>query len=532
MYFSHDARVVEWKADFRFARVRLELYRAGEYVETIVADHDNTGAYYWVVPEELQSHGGYQIKVIDPANQANYCYSGYFRIVGKIAVDDEAPPDPNTPSRAWSIETVETGSVGYYSSIDVDSNNRPHISYYDSGSDDLKYAYWDGAVWQIQTIDASGDVGRWTSIGVDKTNDHVHISYTHEGNRDLKYAYWNGSVWDIAIVDDAGNRGEYTSLALDSNGDPHVSYIYGGSGDLLYARKISGMWFKNTVDDESDTGRYTAIATDNNDYPHISYHDYTWNRYWCKYAYYNGSTWPELWVDQRTYAGYYTSVTTDDSNLPHISYQGISNCDYAHWTGGTWQLLSLDPDGGNLSWAGTSILLDQNGYPHIAYYRTSSASLWHAEYTGTTWHMELVDDAGSVGGNCSMVLDDAGFLHISYVDYTNGALKYATRELTSVHEDKLLQKEKTVLQITPNPCRGERISISYGLQEDSHVHMVIYNTLGQAVKTLVKDVVRAGQHVIGWDRTNNTGARMPAGVYLLRLSAENDQQTAKILLVE
>lgn len=41
----------------------------------------------------------------------------------------------------WFIETVDAGGdVGKYTSIDLDSSNYPHISYFDYSNGDLKYA--------------------------------------------------------------------------------------------------------------------------------------------------------------------------------------------------------------------------------------------------------------------------------------------------------------------------------------------------------------------------------------------------------
>ena len=43
----------------------------------------------------------------------------------------------------WLITPVDVaGDVGKYTSIALDSNEQPHISYYDSGSFDLMYAYY------------------------------------------------------------------------------------------------------------------------------------------------------------------------------------------------------------------------------------------------------------------------------------------------------------------------------------------------------------------------------------------------------
>jgi hypothetical protein len=43
----------------------------------------------------------------------------------------------------WIIENVDKGGfddVGWYTSIALDSNDYPHISYYNNGAGDLKYA--------------------------------------------------------------------------------------------------------------------------------------------------------------------------------------------------------------------------------------------------------------------------------------------------------------------------------------------------------------------------------------------------------
>jgi len=49
----------------------------------------------------------------------------------------------------------------------------------------MKYAWWDGVSWQMETVDATGDVGDWTSRALD-TEDYPHISYldrTRKGRR-------------------------------------------------------------------------------------------------------------------------------------------------------------------------------------------------------------------------------------------------------------------------------------------------------------------------------------------------------------
>ena len=79
------------------------------------------------------------------------------------------------------------------------------------------------STWDIQTVDSEGDVGVYTSIALD-SNNYPHISYSDNTNSNLKYAKWNGTSWNVQTVDSAGNVGWHTSIALDNNNYPHISY--------------------------------------------------------------------------------------------------------------------------------------------------------------------------------------------------------------------------------------------------------------------------------------------------------------------
>ena len=83
----------------------------------------------------------------------------------------------------------------------------------------------------------------------------------------------------------------------------------------------------------------------------------------------------------------------------------------------------------------------------------------------------------------------------------------------------------------PNPFNNST-QIPYRVSAPGPVRLVIYNVLGQPVRTLVDEIQAAGAYQISWDGRDHSGARVANGIYLYRLQAGATARVRKMLVLE
>ena len=83
----------------------------------------------------------------------------------------------------------------------------------------------------------------------------------------------------------------------------------------------------------------------------------------------------------------------------------------------------------------------------------------------------------------------------------------------------------------PNPFNSST-QIAYRLSSPGPVQLVIYNVLGQPVRTLVDGSRAAGSYRVEWDARDQRGVSLSSGIYIARLSYPGGVQTRRLLYLK
>lgn len=87
-----------------------------------------------------------------------------------------------------------------------------------------------------------------------------------------------------------------------------------------------------------------------------------------------------------------------------------------------------------------------------------------------------------------------------------------------------------LFQNYPNPF-VESSAIRFQLAVPQRVNLTIFNSAGQAVKSLVNSPLSPGQHEVLWDGHNDSGQVVGSGMYFYRIDTEDGQTETKSMLL-
>jgi hypothetical protein len=83
----------------------------------------------------------------------------------------------------------------------------------------------------------------------------------------------------------------------------------------------------------------------------------------------------------------------------------------------------------------------------------------------------------------------------------------------------------------PNPFNPDT-EISFSLAQRARVSLIVYNILGERVKTLVNAEMVSGNHTVRWDGRDEGGNSVASGIYFYRFSTDRHFETKRMLLLK
>ncbi len=138
------------------------------------------------------------------------------------------------------------------------------------------------------------------------------------------------------------------------------------------------------------------------------------------------------------------------------------------------------------------------------------------EFYAKVQYLGAFDPRSDLWTNDWTALDALGFM---------GDLDGGVDAITEEYSSSVVS-EYSLSQNYPNPF-NPTTSINFALPQSGQVKLVIYNSVGQVVETLIDETRSAGQYTIRFDATN-----LASGAYYYRLQTESRVFSKKMLLIK
>ncbi len=168
------------------------------------------------------------------------------------------------------------------------------------------------------------------------------------------------------------------------------------------------------------------------------------------------------------------------------------------------------------------------------------------------WEVEQAE--GFFGFEIQKSVRNSAFYKIGFVEFHhphrlyrftdqldgNGKIEYRLKLLNSdgtSHYSEIIclnvtrEKNFCLYQNYPNPFNSGTV-ISFRLSQYTHATLEIYNSVGQKVKTVLKESMNSGYYARLWDGTDDYNCKVSTGFYVYQLTTDNHKLSGTMFLVK
>ncbi len=133
-----------------------------------------------------------------------------------------------------------------------------------------------------------------------------------------------------------------------------------------------------------------------------------------------------------------------------------------------------------------------------------------------------------------MIIDSEGIVRYNSSGFNANTINTVLNELlgaTSTGEEIEVPQSPVLMSNYPNPFNAGT-QIDFEIHVSGPVELIIYNTRGVPVKSLVSSELAAGSHSVNWNARNNQNQNLPSGIYMASLRSVAGKTSQKLLLLK
>ena len=284
----------------------------------------------------------------------------------------------------------------------------------------------------------------YNSLAFDPTNGNAYVGFWDENNYCGSVREFNGTQWiQVGPVSICPKKTTYTSVAVDNHSTPYFSCVNPNATSACWVwqyNKTTQMWDTLEPSSMKSSASYISLKIGKNSTPYVAFEDLGHGDK-LDVMMWTGKTWTPLGGSIGISKGQaqWVSMAIDTINdITYVAYEDGFNYPTHHqrlmvmeYAAGAWSVV-----GGNADTAGvgvdtvawTSLTLDKNGNPYVAYEDFGNGKgVSVMMYNGTTWSAVGTPSA-TTGGPVtytSIGVDTASNVYVAYQDgssFGKGAL--------------------------------------------------------------------------------------------------------------